>query len=214
MILSGKSVEDIYNEISSVICSKKISEICTDNFEKHLDFKTKEIQRNYSGNRTIEEIKNCVRSGYINEFVFSELCNLKRNMLDFNCKIPETFYYDLSDDVGTKIEVKSWNPKKSKWLNFNIDSMKTEQFVTYISGSGHFDTLIKYNKNIDYVCTFYKEQDSLLLSGVFYANVFHLYDGKNYGKYVKISNTGYGNAKTTHYINIHAVKMDKKGFFL
>lgn len=195
-----KDYKKIFESVQNKLEEYNIRDFENSQFEEMCTLKALEIQRNFPNGRSLEEIKANSRYGYMNEFILEKALNAKSNDLDFDPRNPESFCYDLYSDEFGKIEVKSWNSNKAKWLNFNINSNK--ELGDDLLNAGHFDTLCKYSSVIDLVITVYQENNKLKLSGVFHPSVFQITPGQKYGRFVKESRVLSSGQKTTNYLNV------------
>jgi hypothetical protein len=204
--------QNLFEYVEQCLVDVSLDEIeSTQMFQQFCTAKALEIQNNYPNGRTFAEIYSHSKYGYLNEFILSKALNIKSNDLEFDARNPDSFCYDLYSDNFGKIEVKSWNSTKSKWLNFNLLSKYNQGYE--LLQAGHFDTLCKYANSIDLVITVYQENNRLKVSGVFSSSVFALNNGRTYGTYVRESRVLPSGNKTSHYLDINKVKSSNLGYF-
>lgn len=210
--MSQNAFETVYNSLNSVLNTLSISNFEDLEFETFCVGKAHEIYRNYPAGRSYAEILTNTRNGFLNEYVLCRAINGTMNPNEFNSLVPDSFCWDISHNVLGKIEVKSWNPNSSKWLNFNLNnSYRFDDPL--LTGVGHFDTLVKHADRITLVVTMYREGNNLRVSGVFSPQAFKLYSGKTYGNYVRESRVLPSGQKTSHYLDLRKVKSDNLGYF-
>lgn len=207
-------MRNILDKINKNLAKISVSEVeNSETFKDLLNEKVNEIERNYPTGRPREHISNNVKSGYLNEICLTRAIGGTMNELEFDHTNPNTFCYDVVSSDGKKIEVKSWNPNKSRWLNMNL--LKTDTSDMDLLHVGHFDTLVKYNHILDYVITMFQEGDRMFVSAVFNPQCFKLHGGQEYGTYVKKSRQALTSGKqTSHYLDINGVERDRMGVFL
>lgn len=204
--------QGLFTQLEAILSKYSLSDFDTPEFREFCDAKAKEIFKNYPAGRTYQQVYNSTKNGFLNEFILSTAICGTMNPLPFDAKNPDSFCYDIHHPKIGNIEVKSWDPTRSKWLNFNLNnSYRFDDPL--LEGVGHFDSLCKYNDRVNLVITLYRDGNQLKVSSVISPRAFQLFNGKTYGQYVKESRVLPSGQKTSHYLDIRKVAYDGLGWF-